>query len=137
MFVPKTYSTIGTQTDCEPGPSMKEDVTKYVALKMLPSAEQTDCDLNQDKWFSMSTMRKYYENCSLFIQHEVSFFNEQNFIESMQRINDNTDATMDEDIDYTSHNNEVLFTKNWIRYVIVDHLKHPASTIEDDEYEMI
>ena len=71
----------------------------------------------------------------MFRDNEVSAYNDEQFIASMVRINDKTDAEIDEGIDYTISNGELIFTKNWIRYVIVDHLKHPAKDLEDDEYE--
>ena len=144
-FNPKTFVNMGTQTPCWekylniepplPGPSSGEP--SYVPLKMIPAAELHSCDINQDRWFSMSMIRKYYATSQLFFTHEVTFMDDQSCIDSMCRINDHTDATLDEGIDYTWSDGELVFTKNWIRYVIVDHLKHPSSTIPDDEYELV
>ena len=54
----KKFATIGTQTVSEQGPS--NIFQAYVALKMLPQTEQHTSNHNDDKWFDVKTIMKYF-----------------------------------------------------------------------------
>ena len=110
--------SISTQTDC----------TK---LRMLPKSRIADYELNDDTWFSQSTMYHYYMD--LFQENSITH---EFFLEGMNLLNDRTDYYMEKDVDYThTDDGELLFSKNWIRYVIIDGAKHPSALLVDEEYE--
>ena len=110
--------SISTQTDC----------TK---LRMLPKSRIAAYELNDDTWFSQSTMSHYYMD--LFQENSITH---EFFLEGMNLLNDRTDYYMEKDVDYThTDDGELLFSKNWIRYVIIDGAKHPSALLVDEEYE--
>jgi hypothetical protein len=110
--------SISTQTDC----------TK---LRMLPKSRIAAYELNDDTWFSQSTMYHYYMD--LFQENSITH---EFFLEGMNLLNDRTDYYMEKDVDYThTDDGELLFSKNWIRYVIIDGAKHPSALLVDEEYE--
>ena len=107
--------SISTQTEC----------TK---LRMLPKSRIAEYELNDDTWFSQSTMSHYYKD--LFQEYSIS---SELFFEGMNMLNNRTDYYMEKDVDYThTEEGELLFTKNWIRYVIIDGAKHPSALLVDE-----